>query len=168
MRSLSTLQFERWQWHLTIYHVFYILAFIDVSLTTQMLPKMKEWIFRSSYFDHTWRMPIKKLKRLGIRAQSSYLREEFDRHVLVVKVVEEDGDDVEAHVHRQIMVSVYLIFMVWSAIFTNKSNAYTHLVYIRIYRDLEMMDDYTWGNATLTYLYMELNVATKNRTKKLG
>lgn len=57
-------------------------------------------------------MPIKKLKRLGIRAQSSYLEEEFDRHVLVVKVLEEDGDNVEAHVHRQIMVSVYLIFMV--------------------------------------------------------
>lgn len=111
-----------------------------------LLPKRKKGIWWSSCLDQTPWMPLKKLKIPGGHAQFIFLKHEFERHMLVISVIEEDvGDDVEAYVHIQFSIRAYLLFLVRSPIFTNNNSIYTHVVYLQFFRNLEMVD-YAWGS----------------------
>jgi len=44
-------------------------------------------------------------------------------------------------------------------LFTNKSQAAMNVVYLRYFRDLDVVASFSWGAAALAHLYRELNNA---------
>jgi len=58
---------------------------------------------------------------------------------------------------RDQAVRIYLLYLVGIMIFTNKSQWAVDVVYLRYFRDLDLVTGYSWGAATLAHLYKELN-----------
>ena len=58
---------------------------------------------------------------------------------------------------RDQAVRIYLPYLVGIMIFTNKSQWAVDVVYLRYFRDLDLVTGYSWGAATLAHLYKELN-----------
>ena len=52
-------------------------------------------------------------------------------------------------------VRIYLLYLVGITLFTNTNVVY--VVYLRYFRDLDLVAGYSWGAAALAHLYMELN-----------
>lgn len=66
----------------------------------------------------------------------------------------EEGDKMDDHIERQIVIRTYLIFLVGLINFTYKSTAYIHLVYFEYFRDLEMVDDYVLEYSFKLHIYV--------------
>jgi len=58
---------------------------------------------------------------------------------------------------RDQAVCIYLLYLVGIMILTNKSQRAVDVVYLRYFRDLDLVAGYSWGAATLAHLYKELN-----------
>jgi hypothetical protein len=65
-------------------------------------------------------------------------------------------------------IRIYLLYLVGITLFTNKNAYYVDVVYLRYFRDLVVVAGYSWGAATLSYLYKELNNVSHYNTKHLG
>ena len=62
----------------------------------------------------------------------------------------------------------YLLHLVGSTIFANKSAAFIGVVWLEVFRELDECSTYAWGAATLTHMYEHLNDASMSRTRQLG
>jgi hypothetical protein len=51
------------------------------------------------------------------------------------------------------------MYLVGIILFTDKSVTYVDVVYLRYFRDLEVVASFSWGVAALSHLYMDLNHA---------
>ncbi|MCI16642.1 hypothetical protein A2U01_0037786 [Trifolium medium] len=78
----------------------------------------------------------------GDHTRFTYLKVLFRGHMNAAKAAEEEEDEVNMVLYRQYA--------------------------IRYFSDLKMVGNFVMGNATLTSLYMELNVATVPKTKYLS
>jgi hypothetical protein len=58
---------------------------------------------------------------------------------------------------RDQAVRIYLLYLVGITLFTDKSQNDVDVIYLRYFRDLDVVADYSWGAATLAHLYRELN-----------
>jgi len=58
-------------------------------------------------------------------------------------------------------VRIYLLYLVGITIFNDKSQWAVDVVYLRYFRDLDLVASYSWGVAALSHLYMELNNAAR-------
>ena len=54
-------------------------------------------------------------------------------------------------------VRIYFLYLVGITLFTDKSQTAVDVVYLRYFRDLDVVADYSWGVATLAHLYREFN-----------
>jgi len=52
---------------------------------------------------------------------------------------------------------IYLMYLVGITLFIDKSVNYVDVVYLRYFRDLEVVSGFSWGVAALSHLYRELN-----------
>ena len=62
---------------------------------------------------------------------------------------------------RDQCVRIYFLNLMGIMIFTNKSQWNVDVVYLRYFRDLDLVAGYSWGAAALTHLYRELNNAAR-------
>lgn len=53
-------------------------------------------------------------------------------------------------------------------LFNDKSTRYVDVVYLRYFRDLDLVVGYAWGDDALAHLYIELNNASHYNTKHLS
>jgi len=60
---------------------------------------------------------------------------------------------------RDQTVCIYLLYLVGIMIFTDKSQWAVDVVYLKYFRDLDLITGYSWGVAALAQLYKELNNA---------
>jgi len=56
---------------------------------------------------------------------------------------------------RDQVVRIYLLYLVGITIFTNKSQWVVDVVYMRYFRDFDLVADYSWGVVALAHLYRE-------------
>jgi len=70
---------------------------------------------------------------------------------------------------RDQTVRIYLLYLVGITIFTDKSQWDVDVVYLRYFRDLDLVVGYSWGAAALAHLYKELkNAAHWNCSQVTG
>ena len=58
---------------------------------------------------------------------------------------------------RDQAVHIYLLYLVGITIFTDKSQWVVDVVYLKYFRDLDLVAGYSWGAAALAHSYKELN-----------
>jgi len=63
---------------------------------------------------------------------------------------------------------IYLFYLVGITLFTDKRATYVDVAYLRYSRDLEVATGYSWGVATLSHLYKEINNVAHWNTKHLS
>jgi len=96
----------------------------------------------------------------GAHARFSYLRKIFkERLLLQLELDNEGGMEEEVQRLRDQALRIYLMYLVGITLFTDKSVTYVDVVYLRYFRDLEVVAGFSWGAATLSHLYRELNHA---------
>jgi len=74
-------------------------------------------------------------------------------------LVTEYGVIEEVRRLRDQCVRIYLLYLVGITIFTDKSQWVVDVVYLRYFRDLDLVAGYSWGAAALAHLYRELSNA---------
>nr|ABD32270.2 IMP dehydrogenase/GMP reductase, related [Medicago truncatula] len=60
---------------------------------------------------------------------------------------------LERHMRRSWCVRSFLLYLVGSALFTNKMNRDIHLIYLDCMTHLDAIGKWSWGGMTLAYLY---------------
>jgi len=60
---------------------------------------------------------------------------------------------------RDHVVRIYLLYLVGITLFIDKSATAVDVVYLKYFRDLDLVVGYSWGAAALARLYRELNKA---------
>jgi len=71
--------------------------------------------------------------------------------------VTEYGVTEEVERLRDQAVHIYLLYLVGITIFTDKSQWVVDVVYLKYFRDLDLVAGYSWGAAALAHSYKELN-----------
>jgi hypothetical protein len=89
------------------------------------------------------------------------LRRIFNERLLQqLALSNEHGVTEEAWMLRDQVVRIYLMYLVGITLFADKSQTYVDVVYLRCFRDLDVVSSFSWGAAALAHLYRELNNAT--------
>ena len=91
--------------------------------------------------------------------QTSTLHWEVDDRVL-----EDDADDVTVDRHAR----AYILYLFGCILFPDNSGDSVQLIYLPLLGDLERVDEYSWGSATLAYLYHNLCRASRKGAKDIG
>ncbi|XP_039685385.1 protein MAIN-LIKE 1-like [Medicago truncatula] len=106
----------------------------------------------------------------GAHAQFSYLRRIFKGRLLQhLEADNEGGMKEEVQKLWDQTLRIYLMYLVGITLFTDKSTTYVDVVYLRYFRELEVVVGYSSGAAALSHLYRELNhVAHWNCKHLLG
>jgi len=105
----------------------------------------------------------------GAHARFSYLRRIFKERLQLQLALDNEGG-MEEKVQRLLdqALHIYLMFLVGITLFTNKSDTYVDVVYLRYFRDLEVVTGFSWGVVALSHLYRELNHAAHWNTRHLS
>jgi len=94
----------------------------------------------------------------GAHCRFGYLKRIFKERMKEQLALEtEHGVTQEVMRMRDQVVRIYLLYLVWITLFTDKSQNIVDVVYLRYFRDLDVVAYYSWGVATLDHLYRELN-----------
>lgn len=59
--------------------------------------------------------------------------------------------------HIAYAMRAYLLYLVGTAIFVDKSATYLDVLYLRYFEDIEQIHEYNWGPACLVYLNSKLS-----------
>jgi len=70
--------------------------------------------------------------------------------------------------NREQAVCIYLLYLVGVTIFTDKTTTYVNVIYLKFFYDLELVNNYAWGAASLAHLYKELNNGFRYQTNHLA
>ncbi|XP_057548218.1 serine/threonine-protein phosphatase 7 long form homolog [Amaranthus tricolor] len=101
--------------------------------------------------------PTKPKIITGSSLKLTWLREHFS-------VLEDDADDVTVERHA----CAYILYLFGCIMFPDKSGDSVQLMYLPQLGDLEWVDEYSWGSATLAYLYRNLCRASREDAKDIG
>ena len=82
----------------------------------------------------------------------------------VFGVLPDAADDVTVQQYAQ----AYILEMIGGSIFADMSGDRVHLQWLGLLRDFDIARSYSWGSATLVWLYKELCRAIKPNTKDIG
>jgi len=104
----------------------------------------------------------------GGHARFSYLRMIFKKLFLKQLGVSDEGDMVLTRKLQEHALRIYLLYLVGITIFTDEIIIYVDVTYLKYFRDLELVADYSWRVAALSHLYKELNNASHYNTKHLS
>jgi len=101
-------------------------------------------------------------KTKGAHFRFSYLERIFKERLKEQgDLATEYGVTQEVQRLRDQVVRIYLLYLVGITIFTEKSQWAMDVVYLRYFRDLDLVAGYSWGAAALAHLYKELNNAAR-------
>jgi len=104
----------------------------------------------------------------GAHARFSYLRRIFKERLLEqLEADNEGGMEEEVQKLRDQALLIYLLYLVGITLFTDKRATYVDVVYLRYFRDLDVVVGFSWGATALSHLYRELNHASHWSTKHL-
>ena len=96
----------------------------------------------------------------GAHCQFSYLRKIFkERMFEQLELETEYGVTQEVQRLQDQAVRIYLLYLVGITLFTDKSATAVDVVYLRYFRDLDIVAGYSWGATRLSHLYRELSKA---------
>ena len=109
-------------------------------------------------------------KTKGAHCRFGYLERIFKERLKEQRgLVIEYGVTEEVRRLRDQCVLIYLLYLVGIMIFTDKSKWVVDVVYLRYFRDVDLVAGYSWGVAALSHLYRELNnVARRNCSQVAG
>lgn len=63
---------------------------------------------------------------------------------------------------------IFLLYLVGSALFTNKTNRHINLIYLDCMADLHAIGKWSWGGMTLAYLYGYLDDYVRLNNKMMA
>lgn len=75
-----------------------------------------------------------------------------------------DADDTTVQYHAR----AYLLTLMGDVLFADKSGKSVHLMYLSLLSDLDAVHEYSWGSATLGFLYRNLCRASRLGTMDIG
>ncbi|RYR51837.1 hypothetical protein Ahy_A06g026798 isoform D [Arachis hypogaea] len=78
---------------------------------------------------------------------------------------DEEPLDTEESIRRYVRCQIFC--MLGSTLFTDKSTAYAHAMYLPLLRNFEQIHTYSWGTACLAHLYRALYCASRYDTKEM-
>jgi len=94
----------------------------------------------------------------GAHARFNYLKKILKERLQLQLVLDNKcGMEEDVQRLRDQALCIYLLYLVGITLFTDKSANYVDVVYMRYFRDLDIVFDFSWGVACLSYLYRELN-----------
>ncbi|RHN51109.1 putative protein-serine/threonine phosphatase [Medicago truncatula] len=94
----------------------------------------------------------------GAHCRFSYLRRIFkDRLLQQLELENEYGVTQEVRGLWDQVVRIYLLYLIGITLFTDKSQTAMDVVYLRYFRDLDVVAEFAWGAAALAHLYRKLN-----------
>ncbi|XP_057971910.1 uncharacterized protein LOC131160335 isoform X2 [Malania oleifera] len=93
----------------------------------------------------------------GSRLQLSYLTNQFQHLV-------DDADEEVVKRHAR----AYILLLIGGCLFADKSQNNVHLMFLPLLSDLDDAGNYSWGSATLAWLYRELCRATVPSTREIA
>jgi len=94
----------------------------------------------------------------GAHCRFNYLRRISNERMLEQLALEtEYGVTPEVRRLRDHDVRIYFLYLVGIKLFTDKSTTDVDVVYLRYFRNLDLVVGYSWGAATLAHMYTELN-----------
>jgi len=97
-------------------------------------------------------------KTKGAHCRISYLERIFKERLKEQRdLATEYGVTQEVQRLRDQAVHIYLLYLVGITIFSDKSQWVVDVVYLRYFRDLDLVAGYSRGAAALAHLYKELN-----------
>ena len=79
-------------------------------------------------------------KTNGAHAKFVYLKKVYEDAILSAQHV--DGDDEQVVIHIPYALRAYLLYLVDTTIFMDKSATYTYIVYLRYFVDFERIHEY--------------------------
>lgn len=62
----------------------------------------------------------------------------------------------------------YLLFLIGSTLFADKSKTHVHISLLNPLKNLGNISNYSWGSATLAFLYRQLGLATRSGVKQIA
>lgn len=68
----------------------------------------------------------------------------FKKRLQEADDAKEKGDIEEMQVKQDQTLRIYLLYLVWVTLFTNKSANYVEVTYLKYFRYLEFVSDYSW------------------------
>jgi len=108
---------------------------------------------------------VEVTKTKGAHCRFGYLQRIFKQRMKKQLELKTEHGSVTQEVQRMRdqVIRIYLLYLVGITIFTNKSQNVVDVVYLRYFRDFDLVASYSWGAAALAHLYRELkNVARWN------
>jgi len=163
--DLITALVERWREET---HTFY-LPFGEVTVTLQdvnvLLGLKIDGMPITGRVDYNWRRVFDELLGLvppsdayvGSSLKLSWLKENFQGEPEV------DNEVVMNH-----HIRAYLLFLIGTLLCPDKSGNTVPLMYLPLLEDLDMVDDYSWGSATLACLYRNLCKACTGNASQIA
>jgi hypothetical protein len=82
------------------------------------------------------------------------------RHLKVMTRSHKEKDYVNEEKYMAYVMRAYLILLVGTIIFSNKTKNYVDLTNLAYFRYLDQVATYSWGTVALAFLYQELSNAT--------
>ena len=109
-------------------------------------------------------------KTKGVHCRFGYLQRIFKERMKEQLDLETEYDVTqEVQRLRDQIVRIYLLYLVGITLFTDKRQNDVDVVYLKYFRDLDLVAGYSWGAAALAHLNKELNnVARWNCSQVAG
>jgi len=97
------------------------------------------------------------------------LKRLYEEHLTEARRLEDPQsreEMLERDRRRSCCVRIFLLYLVGSALFNNKTNRHVDLIYLDYIADLQAIGKWSWGGMTLAYLYdyLDDSVRLNNRT----
>lgn len=91
-----------------------------------------------------------------------------DNWNLADQAVEEGKPMEEVTMYRERCIRAFLLHLVCCTIFSNKSQNYVDVVYLRYFQDLTEVHQWNWGAAALTFLQHYMDIASTAGTGQIA
>ena len=76
--------------------------------------------------------------------------------------------DEDSHGRIQCVARSYLLYILGSTLFADKTAMKVPIVYLRLLIDLDAMSGIAWGAGALAYLYRQLGLATRSGVRQIA
>lgn len=104
------------------------------------------------------------------KTRGAHVRFEFLKKVYTYEILRADearGDDEQVRLHRAYAMRAYMLYLIDTVMFVDKSVTYTYVVYLRYFEDFQRIHEDNWDVVCLVYLYLKLSEGTRWKTKQI-
>ncbi|CAL5198435.1 unnamed protein product [Lathyrus oleraceus] len=104
------------------------------------------------------------------RTRGAHARLEFVKKVYTYELQRAEktkGDDEQERNHIVYAMRAYLLYLLGTMIFVEKSATYTDVIYLLCFEDFERIHEYNCGVACLVYLYSKLSEGCRWKTNQI-